>query len=500
MKKDLQTENSVVKECLDAVRKDLKGIVESKKGEFKTCGIRYWDRAIELDSNTGSWAKKGMFSKPSRWLFTHDGTGEPLDFTDRIAYFSLRNEALAFAVRAVPVFKNEELSTFQFIEHTEWIVIFIAKSLTPRGSSSATAHSSRLDEGLITITTDDREFEVPLECIGLIKPQDMMSSPLINEVHASFEKALSASTKCYDLNEEESRVEFLKRVDKLQVSPSNSHASTEASWMSEDDFNQVISLFGDADSNLMLWGNDESSLLATTARIEQSSEQNFVHIEALPNWNENTLPIILSSIDASTKVVCIHRAERIAPELVLPGVFNKNKIPLISAAGKFLPKSRDLPLAWIFVANGLSPGQIKEWHRALSKDLKWFRCEAAMPSIEAVKRIYKEENVQSAATNWFDNLFVIMWDEMVAHLPISTEALAAIVRNCLRKDSTGTWDLEASAIQKKILVREIESESSSLIASMEVERRKQCVNALIATLEIPNSQGHRLLSLVKALS
>ena len=89
---------------------------------------------------------------------------------------------------------------------------------------------------------------------------------------------------------------------------------------------------------------------------------------------------------------------------------------------------------------------------------------------------------------------------MVAHLPISTETLAAIVRNFLRKDSTGTWDLEASAIQKKILVREIESESSSLIASMEVERRKQCVNALIATLEIPNSQGHRLLSLVKALS
>src|SRR5690554_3038150 len=100
--RNVQTENSVVGNCWNAFRRDLKTIVDSKGGEIKTCGIRFWGRPITLDPETGHWAEKGMHSKPSRWLLEYYDKNSPLNLADRMAYFSLRNEALAFAVRAVP--------------------------------------------------------------------------------------------------------------------------------------------------------------------------------------------------------------------------------------------------------------------------------------------------------------------------------------------------------------------------------------------------------------
>lgn len=498
--KDIQTENASVQTCWSGVRRDLKTIVESKRGEVKTCGIRYWDRAIKLANDTGAWFERGMMSKPSRWLFKCNSKGTLIDFADRMAYFSLRNEALAFVVRAVPVFFDEERETYEFVEHTEWIVVFIAKSLTLRGSSSATAHSSRLNEGLITITTDDREFEVPLECIGLIKPDDQLSSPVNSEIHRSFENFLSLSASCYDLNEEETKNAFLKRVDRLQAIPESSNPSHEGSWMAEDDFQTVKSLFENGESNLMLWGNECSSLNVTIQYLEKISTNEFVHFEALPNWNESTIFNILDSHDLSGKIVCIHAAQRLSPELALPNIlFRPDKLSLVAPSGLVLPESKSKPRAWIFIANRLDLNQIRQWHRTLNDDFKWFRCEAAVSSLDAVRKIYQEENIQASSNNWFDNLFVIMWDELVAHLPISTEVLAAIVRSSLREDATAVWDLGATPIQKGILVREIESRISSLIASMPTENRKQCVNSLIGTLEISQPQSKRLLSLTKVL-
>lgn len=497
---DIQTENATVESCWKAIRKDLKNIVESKHGEVKTCGIRYWNRAIKLDDDTGLWSERGMMSKPSRWLFTCDKNGKPIEFTDRLAYFSLRNEALAFAVRAVPIFFDEKSKTYEFVDHTEWIIVFIAKSLTPRGSSSATAHSCRLNEGVITITTDDREFEVPLECIGLIKPEDQLNSHVKNEIHRSLENHLSLSASCYDLNEDVTREAFLKRVDKLQATPESEALSLEGAWMSEDDLKDAHSLFESDASNLMLWGHDHSSLRVTLEHLENASVSEFVHFESLPNWNESTLANLLDSNDLSDKVVCIHASERFNPELVLPSVFPRPKsTSIVAPSGKTLLEPKAKPRAWIFIASRLELGQIRQWHRTFGDELKWFRCETAISSLDAVKKIYQEENIQASATNWFDNLFVIMWDELIAHLPVSTEALAAVVRSCLSQDHTAVWDLDATPIQKGILIREIEVRISSLIASLPTENRKQCVNSLVRTLDVPQSQSQSLLSLAKVL-
>ena len=164
-----------------------------------------------------------MHSKPSRWLFTFEEGDSQLAPADRMAYFSLRNEALAFVVRAVPTFYNSDRDAFNFSENLEWVVVFIAKSLTPRGSSSATAHTSRLDEGILTITTDDREFEVPLECVGVIKPEDKLSSALFQNVDDKFEEFLSQSVDCYVLNDHQKRESFLQRIDQLQMRSNPKH-------------------------------------------------------------------------------------------------------------------------------------------------------------------------------------------------------------------------------------------------------------------------------------
>ena len=497
---DIQTENTRVQSCWNEVRKDLKKIVESKHGELKTCGIRFWDRPIKLSNQTGQWSDRGMASKPSRWLLTCNSKGTFINFADRMAYFSLRNEALAFAVRAVPIIRTDERETYEFIDHTEWIIIFIAKSLTPRGSSSATAHASRLAEGLITITTDDREFEVPLDCVGIIKPDDKLSSPFIAEIERTFQKTLAHSLDCYDLNIDSIRREFLSRVDQLQVTPKPKRLSKEGTWMSDEDLFEVESIFHRNEPYLMLWGNDESSLEFVVDHLEGLSEHEFVHLEALPTWDEYTLFHILDSDSMTDKVICIHAAERLNPNLTVPIIApKKRQISLISSSGHMLAQPKSKPHSWIFIAHRLELSEIKQWHKALRDQLKWFRCEVAISPVDAVKLIYQQENVQATSVNWFDNLFVLMWEELATNLPISIELLATIVRNCLRQDATGVWDLDATPIQKEILVEEILISASPLIVSLPPENRKRCLNSLIGILEIPQSQSRRLLSLANVL-
>jgi len=255
---NIQTENGVVGNCWSAIRKDLKTIVEGKGGEIKTCGIRFWDRPIPLDAETGQWSEKGMYSKPSRWLITYEDENSSLKMADRMAYFSLRNEALAFAVRAVPVFFDKKKNVFNFVKNLEWIIVFVAKSLTPRGSSSATAHTSRLDEGILTITTDDREFEVPLECVGLIKPEDHLDSAIVRDVDEKLQKQVSRSVDCYILNNNQARESFLQRVDQLQMWNDVKNPSQENVWITDQDLQDVEAIFQDGQSSLMLWGDDYS--------------------------------------------------------------------------------------------------------------------------------------------------------------------------------------------------------------------------------------------------
>jgi len=286
---DIHTENRIVGSCWNTVRKDLKTIVESKGGDIKTCGIRFWDRPISLDEDTGQWAEKGMHSKPSRWLFTFEEGDSQLAPADRMAYFSLRNEALAFVVRAVPTFYNSDRDAFNFSENLEWVVVFIAKSLTPRGSSSATAHTSRLDEGILTITTDDREFEVPLECVGVIKPEDKLSSALFQNVDDKFEEFLSQSVDCYVLNDHQKRESFLQRIDQLQMRSNAEALSQENSWITDHDLQTVETIFEDGQSSLMLWGDDYSTITATIDHLESLTAYDFAHYEALPTWDEHSL-------------------------------------------------------------------------------------------------------------------------------------------------------------------------------------------------------------------
>lgn len=493
---EIHTENNSVYACWQKVRSDLKQIVESKGGEVKTCGVRFWSREIDLNEDTGQWSARGMFSKPSRWLMSYQAQSGELDLSDRIAYFSLRNEALVFVVRAYPVMQEEDEETFFFPEHTEWMVVFVAKSLTPRGSSSATAHAGRLREGLITITTDDRVFEVPLDCIGIIRPSDQQV-PMVDAVQEKLWQTCAEGAPCYDLNQTQGREDFLQRVDALQLIAQQRVESEERAWMTEVDINKAKEVFQDGELNLVLWGDDPASLNLTLEELEDSSSHPFVHFEALPDWGEHTLSRLLSDGSLADKVICIRGIERVQAERVLPPIMSRSKATkLITGHGDLLPAPECQPKAWILLGSQLTTGQILRLHRTTQHVFRWFRCEAAVSATDAVKSIYREEGVEISATNWFDNLFVVMWDELKAHLSVPPETLAGIVRFCLRQDRSGTWDLNATPVQKELIVQAIESHLTPIIAASPKETRTQCINSIIGTLEISQKQAQRLLFLL----
>ena len=161
-----------------------------------------------------------------------------------------------------------------------------------------------------------------------------------------------------------------------------------------------------------------------------------MHHEVLPTWNEDSLLRIIDNKDFTKKIVCLHGSERLNPELVLPAIIPRaSYVDLTAANGKRIETASGKPLCWIFTGHQLEPLQIRRWHRVAHNHLKWFLCEATVSATDAVRRIYQEEGIQTSTTNFFDNLFVIMWEELKAYLPVSPEQLATIIRNSLTRIS-----------------------------------------------------------------
>lgn len=495
--REVQTENNSVHSRWQSFRKTLDRIVKEKGGEVKTCGVRYWDRPILLNNETATWSERAMFSKPSRWLFKYDLESEELVPSNKIAYFSLRNEALTFVTRAFVSIRSEEASTHSFPENAEWMVIFVADSLTPRGSSSAITQSSELSRGQLSITTDDRKFKIPLKCIGLISPTDRLHEPEIAKIDEAITRYLRQGVELYNLTNQQECDDFLSVIDSLALASSTQMGRVvEGSWVTAHDLEYCEDLFETGNSNLVLWGDESTALTAVCEHLELASEYQVIHYEALPDWNEDTLRLLSQRTDLAGKVVFVHGIERVNPDSVLPQIVpNLQSTTLLNRESEPLPGLDESPKAWVLVGNRLSSSQITKLHRTLKHGFKWFRCEGVIHASDAVRDIYLEEGAISATEAWLDNLFVIMWEEIRAHLPVSPETLATVVRCCLRQDLSATWDINASPKVKETMVKAIEAFLTPEFAAAPKDVRTRCVNSLIGSLDIPTSYCQRLLSL-----
>lgn len=496
----VKTANDSVHVAWKDLRTDLTRIIQGKGGEVRSCGVTYWEKPIAIDTLTGRWAERSTRSKPNRWLFTYNHETAELKSASRIGYFSLRTEALAYVVRIFVSIKGQEDQPYTLNDGVEWLAVFVAKSLTPRGSSSAIARADDLDEGILAISSDDRKYGVALACCALIPPLDKIKQHSVATVHNSLVNKMQRICTFFDLSKEGSKETFLTHVDSISLqSALSSVTSKEKSWLSEGDMEHCLALFEKGQSNMVLWGNERSNLDSLVWRLCQDSQISVMHLEALPTWNQGTIVAISQQVDLSNKVVFLHCTERLDPELVLPVILERHQsLVIYSPDGSVAKQLQSKPRAWILILCKPFSDQIRRLHRVVGDTFRWFRFEAAPLASEAVRKIYQEENVAVHNKQWSNNLFVLMWDDLQSHVNIAPEALAPVVRTCLRKDPTDAWDVDSSPVAKEHLVQAIEAHLSPHLATAPFGVRKACINSLINTLEVPLSSSGKIVALILA--
>lgn len=470
----LRTDNAFVKQVYVSLRKDLARIIEHKGCGVRACGMKYYYRPVDLNRASANWSDRGMNSKPPRWLWRRKPVG--LVPSETMGYFSLREPMMGYIARIV-ICDGAQPDRYAFDEHVEWLIIIVTARPTPLGSSSATASSTSLKDGIFELNSDGKKFRMPIAATAIIPPADKLADPRVLQKHRELMDYLEPLDPfVFDAWPGDVEARFFAAVDSIQVHV-NADAANNVSNLYSEQSEATASEVAQSDQNTVLWRQGPDDLMDITAAISAKVERP-VHIHCTANTTaaDVTRKLAKETHDDVPLTVFLHHAESLRVDAVVAELMQEK-------APEEAPATNNV--RWIVLFSALSQEEYRIAARTLGKSFVWVACDPVLDPIEAVPAIYDSIGVEQGAMKWNTNLFVIAWMEMSQAISVSPEAMAGIISECLHKHPHAQWDVNANGEEKRTLLQTIDRQMAPVFLMEDKAVRRQIKNDVTGNIDVP---------------